>query len=216
MPDEQAWQTWFDGYRRFLVHQAVVAESAGAALFCVGTELKSTETREKQWRDVIAAVRLATGAPLLYAANWAANAPKITFWDALDAIGVDFYDPLGKPEKLPDAALEEGARRAARPVADLSRRVGKPVVFTEAGYPPVRAAWSAPHDEESTRLSAPEDAARAISAVYRALGKETWWKGVYWWKVFSDGRPPRPGERGFNFLGTPMEAAIRNGFQAMP
>ena len=104
------------------------------------------------------------------------------------------------------------ARRAARPVADLSRRAGKPVVFTEAGYPPVRAAWSAPHDEESTRLSAPEDAARAISAVYRALGKETWWKGVYWWKAFSSGQGARPDDRGYNLLGTPSEKAIVEGF----
>ena len=146
-------------------------------------------------------MRLATGAPLLYAANWAANAPRITFWDALDAIGVDFYDPLGKTEKLNDAALEEGARRAARPVAELAQRSGKPVVFTEAGYPPVRGAWIAPHDEGSGRPPSGEDAARAIAAVGRALGGESWWKGVYWWKVFSDGRPGAAGGERFQLPG---------------
>ena len=98
MTDGRAWAEWFSSYRRFLVHHAVVAEAAGAALFCVGTELKSTESREKEWRDAIAAVRLSTGAPLLYAANWAVNAPRVPFWDALDAVGVDFYDPLGRTE----------------------------------------------------------------------------------------------------------------------
>lgn len=216
MPDDDGWRRWFAAYRRFIVHHAVVAEAAGAALFCAGTELAGTEAREKEWRDTFAAVRLATGAPLLYAANWAANAPKIMFWDALDAIGVDFYDPLGKTEKLSDAALEEGARRAARPVAELARRAGKPVVFTEAGYPPVRGAWIAPHDEDSGRPPSGEDAARAIAAVGRALGRESWWKGVYWWKVFSDGGPARPGERGFNLLGTPAEKAIADVFAKAP
>ena len=216
MPDGDAWRRWFESYRRFIVHQAIVAEASGAALFCAGTELVGTESREKEWRDTFAAVRLATGAPLLYAANWAANAPKITFWDALDAIGVDFYDPLGKAEKLPDAALEEGARRAARPVAALAQRFGKPVVFTEAGYPPVRGAWISPHDDGSGRPPSGEDAARAIAAVGRALGRESWWKGVYWWKVFSDGGPARPGESGFNFLGTPAEKAIADAFAKAP
>lgn len=212
MKDERSWQAWFASYRRFIVHHAIVAEAAGADLFCAGTELASTEGHGKEWREVFAAVRLATGAPLLYAANWAANAPRATFWDALDAIGVDFYDPLAKTEKASDTALEQGVRLAARPVAELSGRTGKPVVFTEAGYPPVRGAWIAPHDEDSGRPPAGEDAARAIAAVYRALAKESWWKGVYWWKAFSDGKPLRAGERGFNFVGTPAEKAIADGF----
>ena len=212
MPDERSWRSWFDSYRRFIVHHAVVAEASGAALFCVGTELKSTEERKNDWHEVIAAVRLATGAPLLYAANWAANAPRVAFWDSLDAIGVDFYDPLAKVEKASDAVLEEGSRRAVRPLAELSSKLAKPVIFAEAGYPAVRGAWVEPHEENSRRPPDDRDAARAIAALYRALAKEPWWKGVYWWKVFSDGRPAAAGERGFNFLGTPAEKAIVDGF----
>lgn len=215
MSDDRAWRDWFDSYRRFIVHQAVVAEAAGAELFCVGTELKATEEREKEWREIVAAVRLATGASLLYAANWAANAPRTPFWDALDAIGVDFYDSLSPAEKASDAALEQGVRQAVRPLAELSRKYGKPVIFAEAGYPSVRAAWIAPHDEDSGRPPGGGDAARTIAAVYRALSRESWWKGVYWWKVFSDGKPAPAGERGFNFLGTPAEKAISQGFKAM-
>lgn len=211
MPDDRAWKAWFESYRRFLVHHAVVAEASGASLFCIGTELSRAETREKEWRELAAAVRLATGAPLVYAANWAANAPRVTFWDVLDAIGVDFYDPLAREEKVKDAALDEGVRRAAKPVADLAARVGKPVIFTEAGYPAVKGAWMAPHDEDARRPASGEDAARAIAAVYRVLGRESWWKGVYWWKAYSDGKPLAAGDRGFNVLGAPAEKAIAEG-----
>ena len=216
MPDDASWRAWFDAYRRFVVHHAVVAEAAGAALFCVGVELKGTEERKNDWKETISAVRLATGAPLTYAANWAAGAADIPFWDALDAIGIDFYDPLAKTEKASDAALEDGVRRAARAAADMSRRLSdKPVIFTEAGYPSVRAAWVAPHDEGANRPPSAEDAARCVSAVYRALSKEPWWRGVYWWKVFSDGRPAAAGERSFNLLGTPAQKAVADGFRQM-
>lgn len=212
MSDGPDWKKWFDAYRRFVVHHAVVAEASGAALFCVGTELSGTESRDREWRETIAAVRLATGATLLYAANWAAGAEKVPFWDALDLIGVDFYDPLSKDPAASDADLEAGAKRAAGPVARLSRRFGKPAVLTEVGYPPLSAAWVSPHEEDSGRPRAPQDAARAITAVFRALGREPWWKGAYWWKAFSDGREARPGETGFNLLGTPSEKAIAAGF----
>jgi hypothetical protein len=212
MEGEEGWRRWFDLYRRFIVHHAVVAEAAGAALFCVGTELVGTETRAREWRETIAAVRRATGAPLLYAANWAAGAPRVPFWDALDAVGVDFYDPLSRDPDASDASLEEGVRAAVRPLVALARETGKPVLFAEAGYPPVRAAWIAPNEERAARPSSPGDAARAVAAVFRSLRNEAWWKGVYWWKAFSGGTEARSEERGFNLLGSPAEKAIAEGF----
>jgi hypothetical protein len=212
MRTEEDWARWFDRYRRFVVHHAVVAEAAGAALFCVGTELSGTEARGRDWRETIAAARRATGAPLLYASNWASQAPRVSFWDALDLIGVSFYDPLSTDPAASDAVLEEGVRRGVEPLERLSRATGKPVLFAEAGYPPVRGAWTAPHDETSERTFEPRDAARAVEAVFRALGGTDWWKGVYWWKVFSGGEQARQGERTFNLLGTPAGRAVAAGF----
>jgi hypothetical protein len=212
MRNEEDWRRFFDAYRRFLVHHAVVAEAAGASLFCVGTELVGTEGRREQWRAAIAAVRLATGAPLTYASNWAAGAPKVPFWDLLDAIGVDFYDPLSPDPGASDVKLESGVAAAAAPAERLSRETAKPVIFVEAGYPPVRGAWIAPADENSGRPPAASDAGRAVAAVFRALGGKSWWKGVYWWKAFSNGAGARPDERGYNLLGTPAEKVISEGF----
>jgi hypothetical protein len=212
MGSEEDWRRWFDAYRRFVVHHALVAEASGAALFCVGTELVGSESHRKEWMETIAAVRLATGAPLTYASNWAAGAPRVPFWGALDAIGVDFYDPLSSNVNASEAELEAGARRAAAPLSELARKTGKPVLLAEAGYPPVRGAWIEPHDENTGRPLAPGDAARAIAAVFRALDRETWWKGVYWWKAFSDGRNARADERGYNVLGSPAEKVIAEGF----
>jgi glycosyl hydrolase family 113 len=212
MRSEEEWRRFFDGYRRFIVHHAVVAEAAGAGLFCVGTELVATEGRAREWRETIAAVRLATGAPLTYASNWATGAPRVPFWDALDAIGVDFYDSLSPDPAASDAALEAGVRAAVAPLERLAIASGRPVVFAEAGYPAVRGAWIRPHDENSGRPPDPGDAGRAVAAVFRALNGKSWWKGVYWWKAFSSGQGARPDDRGYNLLGTPSEKAIAEGF----
>ncbi len=215
MAGDADWKRWFDSYRRFVVHHALVAEAAGAALFCVGTELNGTEARVGDWRRTIAAVRLATGAPLTYASNWVGGALRVPFWGDLDAIGVDFYDPPSTDPEASDAALEAGVRAAAVPLGRLAREAGKPVLFTEAGFPQSRASWMAPHDENTGRPSSETDCARAIAAVYRALERESWWKGVYWWKVFSSGREAPADERGFNVLGGPAERAVADGFERL-
>jgi hypothetical protein len=209
------WAKWFAAYRRFAVHHAIVAEASGAALFCVGTELAATEGRVEEWRRTIAAVRMATGATLVYASNWAAGAPRVGFWDLLDAIGADFYDPLSVDPGASDATLVDGVRRAARPLVQLSAATGRPVVFTEAGYPPAASSWTAPHDEGFGRPLAPQDAARSVRAVFVALSGEKWWKGVYWWKAFSDGRDAGPADASFNFLGRPAGEAIATGFRRL-
>jgi hypothetical protein len=209
------WGRWFAAYRRFVVHHAIVAEASGAAFFCVGTELAGTEARVDDWRRTVAAIRRATGADLVYASNWAAGARRVEFWDALDVIGADFYDPLSAEPGASDAALADGVRRASRALARLSAATGKPVVFTEAGFPPTATSWTAPHDEDSGRPLAPHDAARAVRAVFAALSGEKWWKGVYWWKAFSDGRDAGPADTSFNFLGRPAGDAIADGFRKM-
>jgi hypothetical protein len=215
MASEPDWAKWFAAYRKFAVHHALVAEASDSDLYCIGTELLGTESHAREWRELAAAVRLATGTPLTYAANWAGGAVKVSFWDALDAIGVDFYDPLSAKADATDAELEAGARQAASPLAGLSRKTGRPVLFTEAGYPLARSAWLAPHDENTGRPPAPGDAARAMAALTRALERESWWKGVYWWKAFSSGRDARPEERGFNVLGGACEKALVESFDRL-
>ncbi len=215
MTNAADWTKWFAAYRRFAIHHSIVAEASGAAYFCVGTELAETEAQVGEWRRTVAAVRLATGANLVYASNWAANASRVKFWDLLDAIGVDFYDPLSTDPSASDAMLVEGVRRAAGPLARLAAATRKPVLFTEAGYPPAATSWMAPHDEDSGRPLAPGDAARSVRAVFAALSGERWWRGVYWWKAFSDGRDAGGSDASFNFLGRPAGEAIAQGFRRL-
>ena len=215
MRSEEDWRSWFRSYRRYVLRYAVVAEAGGAELFDVGVELCAAEKRSGDWRDLISAVRHATGAPLLYSCNWGRGAAVVPFWDALDAIGVDFYDPLSKDGRASGRELVEGAREAVRPLAEASLRFGKPVYLTEVGYPPLAAAWLAPSDEAAARPFSSADPARAARAVFEAIGGASWCRGLFWWKVFSDGREAKGSERGFNILGRPIETVIRDAYRRL-
>jgi hypothetical protein len=215
MTSEPDWAEWFRQYREYLVRYAVVAEAGGAELFDVGVELCATERREREWREAIRGLRAATGAALVYSCNWGKGAAAVPFWDALDAIGVDFYDPLSAKTNPTDADLVEGVREAARPLMAAAARFGKPVYLTEIGYPSVAAAWLAPNDERSPRPFSARDAARCARAAFAALAGEGWCRGMFWWKAFSDGRDADADEKTFNILGRPIENAIREGFRRM-
>ena len=215
MRSEADWESWFRTYRAYVIRFAVVAEAAGANLFDVGVELCATEGRERQWRELIAAVRAVTGAPLVYSCNWGKGVASVRFWDALDGIGVDLYDPLSSSAGPTDAELAAGARSAMAPLAAASQRTGRPVFLTEVGFPSVAGAWMSPNDEESPRPYSAEDPARCARAVFAALDGARWCRGLFWWKAFSDGREAEAGRKTFNLLGRPIEEAIRDGFRKM-
>jgi len=215
MRSDADWTEWFRQYRAYLVRYAIVAEAAGAELFDVGVELCATERREREWRETIRSVRAVTGASLVYSCNWGKGVAAVPFWDALDAIGVDFYDPLSSSGNPTDAELVAGVRAAARPLADESARVRRPVYLTEVGFPSVAGAWLAPNDEESPRPFSAKDPARCARALFAALAGQEWCRGMFWWKAFSDGHEAIAGRKGFNILGVPIETAIREGFRRM-
>lgn len=217
MADEAAWAAWWRSYRRFVVHQAVLARWSSADLFAVGTELGGTLGHEAEWRRTIAAVRRFFPGPLTYAANWHGDFDRVPFWDALDLLGIDAYQPLAESTEATPAELVAGARAMLAPVAAAARRHGKRALLTEAGYAAHRAAWVAPH-EEGGEL-APDDQAAAYRALFAALEpRPDWLAGVFLWKAFSDEAPGTPpGERpDFRFLGRPAEQVVRDAFLAPP
>ena len=180
MRTEADWQRWFRSYEAYVLPYAREAQEADADMFCVGREMDSTVVRrEADWRALVGRIRAVFHGPLTYSANFD-TWQGIGFWDALDFIGVSAYFPLSDRPSPSLAELEAGWDRALAPLEQASRRFGRPVLLTEAGFPSIPTAAKAPWREERVRADVWLQA-RCYEATLRALARRPWIEGAYFW-----------------------------------
>jgi len=170
-------EQWFADYRAFLEHYARLATRIHADLLCIGVELESVTGYEDRWRRLTTRARELYPGPLVYAANFGAEFESITWWDALDYIGLDNYYPL--PNDFSAADVEQR-------IATIQARYGRPVLFTEAGFASRRGSNKAPWDDSAGELSS-EDQARGYESLFAGFYSKPWFAGAYWWKVGTNG-----------------------------
>ena len=137
---EAQWREWFASYTKYILPLARLAHDEQIAMFEVCSELDTAlSTRGAQWRVLIAEVRAVYGGAIHVAATTDALA-KMTFIDALDALGVDAYYGLGETLQLGAVPTVDSLVAAWAPTAmllnALSTKWKKPILFTE-----VRAAY---------------------------------------------------------------------------
>lgn len=178
--DAEGWKRWFASYTAFAVHYAQLAEQTGCACLCIGLEFTgASKANPGAWAGVAAECRKIYGGKLGYAANWYEEFEVFADWDAFDWMGVNAYFPLA------GSSVEELAA-SWKPHLDRIEAVakGRPVLFPEAGYRAVDDATTTPWNADG----APDEGlqARAYEALFRACTERPWFRGVYWWKWFTD------------------------------
>ncbi len=179
--DAAGWRAWFEGYTAYVVHYAEMAERCGCAALCVGLEYTSASRHNPgAWAEVARACRAVFRGPLVYAANWYEEWEQFSDWSAFDFIGIDAYFPLAG-RSLPE--LTDTWRGHFDAIEKVAR--GRPVIFPEAGYRAVQGGtdkpWAPDSDDPDADLQA-----RAYEALLLAGSERAWFKGVYWWKWFTD------------------------------
>lgn len=178
---------WWRSYEAFIVHGARISARAGASRLSIGSELLSREPMRSRWLKLIASVRrVAPDLELLYSANWD-HYRKVSFWDAVDVVGLTGYWELTRNL---DPTVEElaftwvGVRRQVLTwIGELKR----PFIFSEIGYPSLDGGASWPWDETRKAPVDHEEQRRAYEAFVRAWGGTPELKGVYWWNWFGFG-----------------------------
>lgn len=185
-PDPEARARFFRTYTEFLL--GVVACAREADAFSIGNELEKLAVHEADWRALIQAVRGATSAKLTYAANWSGYA-SVPFWDALDAIGVDAYFPLCASEAPTRETLRAGWQAVLPGLEELSRKTGKPVVFTELGYncslEAARTPWASRETRGEDRPRAEALQALCLEVALEEIApRAEWLRGAFVWKWF--------------------------------
>ncbi len=201
-------RAFFAAYQALVGRYASLAESTGASFLAVGGELSrltGPEFREP-WLAVIDEARRAFRGPLVYAANWGEDL-NVSFWDALDYIGIDMYAPMQVTQPAsaetiidrwvnapaaPDTTGVYGRTAYIDLFRSLSAQHRKPVLFTEVGVRSVTGALSAPWD--FTHSYAAADFALQTS-FYQALMKlvcennDGWLAGMFLWGWRFDAAP---------------------------
>jgi hypothetical protein len=215
---EAQWAAWFASYRAFITHYAQLAQQAGADQFVVGTELLGTTHRADDWRRVVADVRAVYKGPIVYASLHSGEETSITWWDAVDYIGVDAYYPLNdNPDENPTVEELEAAWAGPKAtLSALSARYGKPVIFTEIGYRSTAGCTAFPWDSwRSGRINWVEQAA-AYEAAFRQFYNEPWMAGMYWWFWPADPWASGPCDTGYSPRQKPAEDILRAWYGGTP
>jgi len=183
--DATARARFHSDYRAWIAALAKVCQGTDA--FCVGTELEGTTGAETEWRGHIKAVRQALPkVPLTYAANWD-RYQKVSFWDAVDVIGIQAYFPLVAHERVPsDAELKAGWQRVLGGLRDYAKKLDRKILFTELGYDCNPLAASQPWKGTRRGSAAGRELqGRCLEAALRAVEAEPSVVGLFLWKDFA-------------------------------
>ncbi len=207
------WRTWFESYRRFIVHYAGLAEELKIESLSIGNELVTASKRERDWRAIIAGVRRVYHGQLTYGAN-AAEVFDVRFWDALDVIGVSAYFQLTDHRSPTLEAMVAAWRPVESRLAELSRRTHRSVIFTELGYRSSDDCAARPWEHHGG-ASNPALQAAAFEAFFRAIWPQPWFGGVYIWKWESYPGHSRADDADFPIEHKPAEDVIRSYFSRL-
>ncbi len=178
---ESDWNEWFKSYTEFITNYAKMAQYYDVEIFCVGTELEFTTTKDDKWREVISAIKKEYKGKLVYASNWD-NFKNVKFWDELDYAGIDAYFPLTNKANPDLEELKKGWDKWKFEIAEWAKSINKPVLFTEIGYPSTSHAPYTPWQEGCYGNPDLGIQAKCYEAFFETIWNEPWLKGVYWWK----------------------------------
>lgn len=214
MVSEKEWNLFFKYYTYWIVHYALLAEVHQVDGLCLGTEMsKTTSQRPADWRFLIDRIRKLYSGHLTYAANWGNEFEQLSFWDALDYIGLNCYYPLSDLPAPTDQDLRSGLRKAFSKAAAVSKKFNKPVVLTEVGFPTARQPWLEPHRDGKGMTVDYKAQARCFRLMFEELQNQAWCGGILIWK-WPSYRRDYHGERAtFHINGHPAEQVIRNWYQ---
>jgi hypothetical protein len=200
------WDDWWRDYRKFILHYAELAAEMKVEMLCVGSELVSTERMRDRWQNLIQRVRRAYGGQVAYSANWDHYDPPV-FWDLVDVVGLTAYYQIAKAKNAPEAEMVTSWRTIRAKLAAWSRKLKRPFVFTEVGYPSLAGCAVTPWDYTMNAAVSPEEQARAYRAFAQAWSGAPELAGVFFWDWYGEGGPK---DKLYTPRGKPAEQVIRS------
>jgi hypothetical protein len=168
VPGEPSWTEWFSSYEAFIVHFAVIAEEEGCEMLCVGCEMVRSDSRDSQWRSLIARVRTVYSGLITYNCD-KYQEDRVSWWDAVDVISSSGYYPSGQWEVQLD--------RIEAAIALLD----KPFLFMEAGCPSRAGSAARPNDWALPGEASGSEQEMYYREMFAACAQRPWMRGFMLW-----------------------------------
>ncbi len=233
------WNPWWQSYEKTILHFAKIAQQANVDLFCIGSELLSTEQQTSRWQNLITQVRQQFHGQLVYSTNWDHfHVPK--FWNQLDHIGISGYwdmtthtpapgstsggdsgvIPVNNEKHLPtDKQLDARWREIQDQILAFAKHLQKPILLTELGYPTLswalKSPWNYVHDADQKPDPLPQ--AKGYDAFCRAwprpLPSDMAGVFFYAWDPYHQGGPS---DTGYGIRGKPAMKILQHWLQTPP
>jgi hypothetical protein len=198
VPREPQWNQWFASYERFVLHYAVIAEEEGCELFCIGCEMVRTDSRETEWRALIAKVRDVYSGPITYNCD-KYQEDRVTWWDAVDVISSSGYYPSGQWEEQLDR------------IAPVPARFDRPFFFMETGCPSRVGSAAKPNDWTLVGEPSATEQADFYREMFAACASRPWMQGYMLWdwpaKLYPESVAPRNSD--YCVYGKPASDVVR-------
>lgn len=180
---------WWKSYNAYIHKAAEIADQGQAQRLLVGSELLTREGMRGRWTTLITEIRTQhPSLELMYSANWDHFKP-VTFWDLVDVIGMTAYWELGPEEHPKVEALVEAWKTPLSEVGVLAEEMGRPIVFSEIGYPSLTTGVRWPWDETRKAPISMDTQRIGYEAFVRAASEVSYLRGVYFWNWFGFGGP---------------------------
>jgi hypothetical protein len=208
--NEEDWQVWFNEYTDFIIHYAKLAQENQVDYFVIGTELGKTSNRVENWQTIIRKIRRVFNGPITYAANWD-EVFDVSWWNELDAIGVDAYFSLTNTNDPTINQLKEAWEPITNQLGDFSKLWDLPIILTEIGY---RSRDGANRRASDTQTIDLQEQADCYQAFFESFSGKDWWEGVYWWNWTIDPNQGGLEDNDFTANGKPAEEVLKFYFGA--
>jgi len=201
-------EEWFSAYEKFIVSWAEFAEQYNIELLSVGCEFSLSESYASNWREIIAAVRQVYSGNLTYASNYDVY-DKVSWWDALDYIGIDAYFSLSNENSPPLEKLINSWDNIKQELQAFATSQQKTIIFTEVGYRSINGCNKEPWNWERDGWLDLEEQAMCYEALFRALWGENWLQGIFWWDWTPYNSSNWLKDKGYTCQFKPAEAVLR-------
>lgn len=198
-PSGNRWDELFASYQDYMNHYAVMCERLGVEILCLGCEMESmthsAPNADQRWRQMIAKVREIYSGDLAYScafggshqSTWS-SPNHVTFWDALDYIGFEFYRGLTNIRNPSLEQLQAGVREIFDDyVEPLVRKFERPVLIPELNFMHCDGTNMSPYSPFNppgtfSDYQEHADCHRAmLSVIADIVAEKDYFEGIYWW-----------------------------------